>query len=55
MIEAGDWMQSKTNPEVLLEVISVAADQGVKVRMGDQTVNTSVRYLTRNYQPLSVA
>lgn len=51
-VEAGDWFVSKTNPSAYLEVLYVAPDGGVRVRMACQEANTTKRYLLQNYAHL---
>lgn len=51
-VEPGDWMVSKTNPSAFLEVLTVASDGNVRIRMAGQEANTSKRYLLQNYAHL---
>ncbi|WP_171898767.1 hypothetical protein [Curtobacterium sp. UCD-KPL2560] len=51
-VEAGDWFVSKTNPTEYLEVLTVAPDGGIRIRMAGQEANTTKRYLLQNYAHL---
>lgn len=54
-VEPGDWMQSKTNPSVFLEVLDVwteAGEEQVKVRVGNQERSCSKQYLVNTWAHL---
>ncbi|WP_181421651.1 hypothetical protein [Curtobacterium sp. MCBD17_030] len=44
-IETGDWMVSKTNPSVYLEVVDTTPDGGVTVLLDGIRINTTKQYL----------
>ncbi|UXZ57062.1 hypothetical protein [Curtobacterium sp. Arg-1] len=48
----GDWLVSKSDPSVFLEVLTVAPDGGVRVRIAGQEANTTKRYLLNGYAHL---
>jgi hypothetical protein len=48
-VEPGDWMVSKGNPSAFLEVLAVAPDGDVRIRIDGQEADTTKRYLLQNY------
>lgn len=51
-LEPGDWLVSKSDPSVFLEVLTVAPDGGVRVLIAGQEANTTKRYLLHGYAHL---